>query len=469
MKTNMGTNLQVARYDGAARSNLTEVFSDLANVGVRWALPGGLQRFEFTIKANSRWDAYERYNSHHGDGIALLDNWLDRPICDGWIYEVIPDNRHVTYVVGGAWKRHSDQYRETNPVGPGTVSDAYLETVLSGHVPAASGDYSQIIPTFTQMGNVFEVDPVFGDRIDEIVKTILDMGTFTAGSIIDYWLVPQLLDGLVPQLPQPYLWARQNIESAADKWRIRRRDLSQMSISRHIWRMENDTVIYYTKETSVNTNEAEGQTSITVSSISGFSAGDEVSIELDGGRTFGTTIKGTPTGTTIVINDALPDAASTGNIFRRLTPTATSAATDGTSIATRWQREHREYRRDFDKTQAEQYRDLRQAAYTNPIPQLSFTIGAGKVRKDNTLYPLHRMLINPGYLQIDDLFPNPSIGDLDGKSVFRIIALDYDHNSRKMSVTPDSFDGESRLDVYLQQLGLNVGQIVKRSRSGATQ
>ncbi len=67
--------------------------------------------------------------------------------------------------------------------------------------------------------------------------------------------------------------------------------------------------------TTVNANEAGGQTVITVADISGFSDTDFVGIILDDGTQHQTTINGAPAATEITITDALPSAASIGNAF----------------------------------------------------------------------------------------------------------------------------------------------------------
>lgn len=58
-------------------------------------------------------------------------------------------------------------------------------------------------------------------------------------------------------------------------------------------------------------------TSITVSSISGFADGDPIGIELDDGTQHQTTINGTPAGSTINLDDAIPSAAAISNAVVR--------------------------------------------------------------------------------------------------------------------------------------------------------
>ena len=66
-------------------------------------------------------------------------------------------------------------------------------------------------------------------------------------------------------------------------------------------------------ETSIGSDEAAGQTTLTVDSSAGMSAADNIVITLDAGSIHTTTIGSVTNSTTIVIDDALPSKASEGN------------------------------------------------------------------------------------------------------------------------------------------------------------
>lgn len=66
-------------------------------------------------------------------------------------------------------------------------------------------------------------------------------------------------------------------------------------------------------ETTLDADEASGQTVLTVASISDLAASDNIGIELDDGTLQWTTISGAPIGTSVTIATALTGAASTGN------------------------------------------------------------------------------------------------------------------------------------------------------------
>jgi hypothetical protein len=68
-----------------------------------------------------------------------------------------------------------------------------------------------------------------------------------------------------------------------------------------------------TIDTTLSEDEAAGQTDMAVTSESGFADNDYVGVELDAGGMHLTRVNGTPTSGSIVLDDALPSAATTGN------------------------------------------------------------------------------------------------------------------------------------------------------------
>src|SRR3990167_9017856 len=65
--------------------------------------------------------------------------------------------------------------------------------------------------------------------------------------------------------------------------------------------------------TTLSADSAATDTTLTVTSITGFSASDQIGIELDDGSIDWTTINGAPSGTTITITTGVTTAASSGN------------------------------------------------------------------------------------------------------------------------------------------------------------
>jgi len=65
-------------------------------------------------------------------------------------------------------------------------------------------------------------------------------------------------------------------------------------------------------KTTMNTAETAGGTTLDVVSISGFSNGDFIGVELDSGKQHQTTINGAPSGNNITITDAIPSGETAG-------------------------------------------------------------------------------------------------------------------------------------------------------------
>ena len=65
--------------------------------------------------------------------------------------------------------------------------------------------------------------------------------------------------------------------------------------------------------TTLTADSAASDTTLTVSSITGFSNADQIGIELDNGNIDWTTVNGAPSGTTITITTGVTTAASSGN------------------------------------------------------------------------------------------------------------------------------------------------------------
>ena len=65
--------------------------------------------------------------------------------------------------------------------------------------------------------------------------------------------------------------------------------------------------------TTLSADSAASDTTLTVTSITGFSASDQIGIELDDGSIDWTTVNGAPSGTTITITTGVTSAASSGN------------------------------------------------------------------------------------------------------------------------------------------------------------
>lgn len=460
----MGPRLFAARYN-VSRSLLLEFFESPAEIGVRCALPGWLQRLEVTVKTRSKFDAYERYRSHLGHGFTIFDSYLDKPITDGWVYEVVPDGRHVHYICAGGWKRLTDQYEEDNPATIGNpTTDAYLKTVLQNHAPAVSTNYSNIVATGTATGLAFRVweDPgTPGTLPQDIVETILQMST-ASNEVLDFWLESQRLNNVALRPPIAYMQPRKS--NVTVDWQVERKDIVEVTLGRHIWDLGNEVEVYFTLNTTLNGNHSKGDTVIAVVSSANFGVGQEIEIELDDDNTHRTAIAAIA-GNNITINDALPDDAATASrVWKRKPLQDTGAVSNTDSKSAYWTRHRRETVRDMNTTPAHQYRDTLLDELSEPQQQASFTVGSKYVLNNvGAKQPLWRMLQRPGYLRVNDLFPAAAFSSRDGLRSFYVVALDYNHSTRRMTITPDAFLGDNRLDVLLQRAGFAVGQMIQRS------
>jgi len=454
--------LFAARYNNYG-DELKEVIYQPSNLGVRWALPGGMQRMELTVRANSRDDARNRYNEGLGERWALLDAWLDRPICDGWCYEIVPDGRHVHYIISGSWKRHEGRKVTSDPAATTTNTNIYWSSIMTSVGDAfikLNTNYME--DTGTDVGNYQVTLETTPPTMKKVMGDLLAMGN-SSNEVLDYWLVPNSMNGVYPQLPLPYLVGRDNTATAS--WQVKARDLSALDMSRNIWDMVNYFDVLYTQITTVSSGGTDGSTSIVVADASELVVGDEIQIQTDG-DSFHTNVIAALAGTTVTLTDPLPDAAAAGNLVKRVELVVTSTANNAESEANYWINIGRHEKPELNATQAAQYRDAYLAQYANPAQLASFTIGSGMVRDGvGNRMPVWRMLINPGIIRINDLFADGAVlaNTIDGRQSFRIVALDYDHNQRSMRVTPDTLN-EARLDVLLQRAGMTgVGQMIDRA------
>ena len=95
-------------------------------------------------------------------------------------------------------------------------------------------------------------------------------------------------------------------------------------------------VLRGTAPTTVNGNEAAGQTVITVVNAAGFGSGNRIGIELDDGTWHMTTVNGAPAGNDITITVALPSQASNGNDVIRMVSLSGDTSHHVTAVPVPW-------------------------------------------------------------------------------------------------------------------------------------
>lgn len=89
-------------------------------------------------------------------------------------------------------------------------------------------------------------------------------------------------------------------------------------------------------ETTISSNEAGGQTALSVTSITGFADNDFVGIELDTGAMHFSQVNGAPAGGVITIDDPLPSQASTGRAVIKAVVFTSSESDHVTGVAIPW-------------------------------------------------------------------------------------------------------------------------------------
>ena len=147
-----------------------------------------------------------------------------------------------------------------------------------------------------------------------------------------------------------------------------------------------------------------------------------------------------------LINDArviYRDAAGTQN------PTASAVDADSQArygLRERW---------DMDLTKADavaaaQYRDLLLARYKDPQQSASFTLNTWLYDQWGGKWPLWRAIADfPFKFTVNDLIPDSTVlgHTLDNKRTFITLAVEYSHDSNRLTITPDTED--NRADAML--------------------
>lgn len=222
---------------------LLENFANVANVGLRWSLPGGIKRIELTVRGKNKFDVFDRYYSHLGHRIAVYDGLFHQPIADGHVYEIVPDGAFVHYVAAGPWKEHFRD-RDTTAYSALTTLTSAIGTALTDHVTIVSSDQSNLADMGTVVGGTWVVDANGGSFVGDIIEDFLLMSD-SSGTVWDYWLVSAPFAGASLGKPIAYLAPRFN--TADIDWQFGRRDVTAGGLqqSRHIWDLVRDMRTYY--------------------------------------------------------------------------------------------------------------------------------------------------------------------------------------------------------------------------------
>lgn len=452
--------LYAARYDGATDFNIapTETFEDLVDVGIRWSLPGGIQRFEITVRAKSKVDSYIRYKDHLGHRFALFDNLVNRYI-GGQCYEIAPDGNTIKYICGSWWKRaNDDDYKVGDFSATGDTADIIID-ILTDSVSFDSTDQSNISPSNVPIGGWVPEFP--GVRPVDAIGELALIGD-SSQNMMDFYFVDPSFNGTQMQAPLPYLKSRST--TADPDWVISIEDLNPggLKLARHIWDLKTDVYIAYGRLGG----EHDG--------------GNGSNTLIDGGEDFIT--DGVRPGDRVVniTDDTVFEVATVTNLTTLTFTNNASASWDNLDKYSIRLREpkwtvvnspatsdwgtvlYKEVHMEMDQTQAEQYRDQLYTTYRDAVLQQAFVVSAPTIQNGTGLdRALWRPFMGDSfYFLVDDMFPEAALFSAsdDREKSFMAVALDYKYSNNTLRVVPSTND--PRLDVMLNQAGILTGHII---------
>jgi hypothetical protein len=446
--------LFAARYNDVDYSGTSPVesFQDVADVGMRWSIAGGLQRLEVTVRARSDFDAWDRYTNHLGHRIAVYDQYVDRYIA-GTVYEVVPNDRLVTYVCGGPWKRTADDYYELGDFPGSGDTDAIIKDILTDSVAIVDSDQSNIdassvaIGAWTPLNNQRQSKPA-----KKAIEELVPMGD-SSNNAMDFYLVDQAFNGVKLQKPLAYFKSRST--TASPDWQFERADLSArgLSLSRSIWELRRN--IWIGAGRISGTDDGAGSRANLEDSTASFtngdvSVGDRV-VNITQGKSF--TIDTITSGTVLDMNNEDGSNWTNGDQYTievkqiKIQNTGTSTESD------LWSVYYPELRREMDATQAGVYGDQILATYEKPVQQQAFVLSSPTIRDGGgTRWPLWRPLMGSSfYFRITDLFPEAAVfgASDDRQQTFLVVAMDYTYRDNRLRIVPSTND--TRLDVLMSQ------------------
>lgn len=244
----MPQSLQVFRCDGVPTvtasviddMSIAETFN-AANIGIRWNVERyGLQRLEFTIKARSREDLYDRLNNHLGHRVGVIGSAVYKPIT-GFVTGVEPlGGYRLRYVAKGPYVWLLRDLVNTIYTTAGQIS-ANLQTLLTNNCEATGANYDNIASNTTTLGGYQNRYPE-GSYPGDIITAWLNKSD-SSSNIYDFWLVDNPLDGLAVQEWIPHYAARSS--TASINWQVDRNDLSRLTQSRDINALRTNVTVYY--------------------------------------------------------------------------------------------------------------------------------------------------------------------------------------------------------------------------------
>jgi hypothetical protein len=234
--------LQALLYDNDLASPAwVGTYSNIGDISISWGIHGGIQSYSHNITMSpiSAWSFFKNYTGYR---LTLVDQYCDRPIADGLIYQPSITNTGIHVACRGFWANHFDQYYVNTVTDADSTTDV-IKDALTTNVPAVSSDQDNMDDTSTVIG--------FWEPADEGIFTgdlIQKLAVLSDGNNAqwNYWLLNAPFDGTTPQKPIPYFEAQVN--DGTFDWQIWKKDLRKDSlvITRDISKLANDIQVLYT-------------------------------------------------------------------------------------------------------------------------------------------------------------------------------------------------------------------------------
>lgn len=439
---------------------------EFSGLGLRYDLPGWLQKGHVTIAARSRADAITRHRTHQGYRLAVVDN-LNTVVAHGYVRNPQKDGRRITYEFNGPWSRHNDEFYTTT-INPAWSLREFMLSLLAS-VPAVYVNGANIASNSTAIGE-FGAQAILdgpGLRVGEAITSVLDMSD-GSGDIYDYYCVPRpLLGGIRPQLDAAYYQVRSET-AEADYW-ITTDDLDQSAAGQdaHIYQLATQFLVQpgHLLGTATSTGiDLVDSTApflaagvkpgdVVVNKTKSISQGQKIwcyvaTVSSDG-QTCGTRL-----------NEG--QGWASGDAYDIEMKDATAISSPAVGDTSYWDVETEVVRAPaMNTTQAAQFAARLVDTFSRPIRQQPIAIGGPFLTsKGGGRWPLWYALRRPCRIRLQDDSDSRdgltfSLAERHG--VFTT-ALDYDHDQRLLRVTPNS--ESDRLDKLLQNAGIVRGQTV---------